>query len=376
MHFLLNRDLPRWSLYKIMIDIIIISKPYDLLVWFLLTMCSITLSAYFNILFFSVITVNITRGLQILALLIIFESFAAYCRLKQSSANKAFICDFIEHFQTLLNQRILSANWNKIKLSDQVEIRRKIEQASLSIQRMIEYFFYQLPGFSKFIITVGTIFYISPIGTVMIMMVYICFYRFYLSRKSNDIQAVRLKSEETITKLNTTYSCANENMFEYVIHHEKDKIINITNDLKINVQRKWSIITYLYEKLSFEESILGKLCTFITLLFYVSINGTHVFLVPLHHHLSTLTSSIGDIMLFYVQFLKFTEDYEVIRPILEEYEERVNVKQVQLQDEIQIENLSFKYPDIRAMFHLRFEGLLKFQNGQSILVTEKVEQVS
>jgi ABC-type transport system involved in cytochrome bd biosynthesis fused ATPase/permease subunit len=329
------------------------------------------LSTYLNVLFFLTITVNINRGLQLLALLIVFETVTAYCRLQQNLAHKTFIYDFIKHFQTMLNERILSANWIQIKLSDQVEIRRKIELASTSIQTMIECFFYQVPKFLTFIMTIGTIFYICPMATIFIIIAYVCSYRFYLSKKSSDLLALKLKYIDAYGKLNSKYSRANESMFEYVIHHEKKKIIDITNELRINMEKKWSVINYLYDKLSFEENIVGKLCTFSTLLVYVTSNGTNVFIIPLYHYLSTLTSSIDNILLFHIQCLRFIEDYIVVIPILEEYEERVNVEQVNLQNQIQIEDVSFKYKDTREMFHLKLDSLLTFKVGQAILVTGK-----
>jgi hypothetical protein len=79
MKFLWNRNLSRWSLQKIIVDIIIITKPFEWFRWFLLTTSLMALSTYLNVLFFSTITVNITRGLQILALLIVFENATAYC---------------------------------------------------------------------------------------------------------------------------------------------------------------------------------------------------------------------------------------------------------------------------------------------------------
>jgi ABC-type transport system involved in cytochrome bd biosynthesis fused ATPase/permease subunit len=271
----------------------------------------------------------------------------------------------------MLNERILSANWIKIKLSDQVEIRRKIEHASISVQAMIECFFYQLPKILTFILTIGTIFYLCPVATIVIAIAYVCSYRFYLSKKSNDLLAVKLKFTDMYTKLNSKYSRATENMFEYVIHHEKKKIIDITNELKIDMEKRWSLINYLYDQLSFEENVVGHLCTFSALFIYVTSNGTNVFIIPLYHYLKTLTSSIDDILVFYIQCLRFTEDYMVIIPILEEYEERVNVEQVDLKNEIQIEDLSFKYKDAREMFHLTLNGLVTFKVGQTILVTGK-----
>ncbi len=371
MKFLWNRNLSRWSLQKIIVDIIIITKPFEWFRWFLLTTSLMALSTYLNVLFFSTITVNITRGLQILALLIVFENATAYCRLQQNLANKTFIYDFIKHFQTMLNERILSTNWIKIKLSDQVEIRRKIEQASTSVQTMIELFFCQLPRLLTFIMTIVTIFYLCPVATIVIAIAYVGSYRLYLSKKSNDLLALKLKYTDVHIKLNSKYSRANENMFEYVIHHEKKKIIDITNELRIEMEKKWSVINYLYDRLSFEENVVGHLCTFSTLLIYVASNGTNVFIIPLYHYLKTFTSSIDDILIFHIHYLRFIEDYVAIIPILEEYEERVNVEQVDLKNEIQIEDLSFKYKNARELFHLKLDGLLTFKVGQTILVKGK-----
>lgn len=137
------------------------------------------------------------------------------------------------------------------------------------------------------------------------------------------------------------------------------------------MEKKWSLVSYLYEQLSFEENIIGKLCTFFALLIYVASNGTNVFIIPLYHYLSTLTSSIDDILILYIQYLRFIEDYIVIILILEEYDERVNVEQVDLQNEIQIKDLSFKYKDARDMFNLTLNGLVAFKVGQTIPVTGK-----
>ena len=149
MQSLLFRSSSQWTLHKIMFDIIIVLRPFNLIQWFILTVGSMTLTTYFNVSFFSTITINVAQGLKYLILLIIFDNVTSYCSLKQSLAKKTFVLDFIKHFQTKLNQRILSANWIKIKLSDQEEIRRKFEQASSSIQYLIEEFIDQLREISK-----------------------------------------------------------------------------------------------------------------------------------------------------------------------------------------------------------------------------------
>ncbi|CAF5186771.1 unnamed protein product, partial [Rotaria magnacalcarata] len=100
-------------------DIIVIVKPFEVVQWFLLTIGSMVITTYLNILFFSNITVNVTQGLQILALFTICETITAYCRLRQGFANKNLVCDIIKHVQTKLNLRILSTDWIRIKVSDQ-----------------------------------------------------------------------------------------------------------------------------------------------------------------------------------------------------------------------------------------------------------------
>jgi hypothetical protein len=85
--------------------------------------------------------------------------------------------------------------------------------------------------------TIVTISYICPMATIFIMIAYVCSYRFYLFKKSKDMLAIKLKYLDVHTKLSTKYSRANENMFEYVIHHEKKKIIDITNELKVEMEK-------------------------------------------------------------------------------------------------------------------------------------------
>ncbi|CAF4410873.1 unnamed protein product, partial [Adineta steineri] len=166
------------------------------------------------------------------------------------AAKKIFVLDFLKHFQTKLNQRILSANWIKIKLSDQVEIRRKMEEASASIQFLMEDLINHLQAFSKLILTIITVFYICPLATILIGIVYACFYHFYLNKQSKNLLDIKLKTIEKYDKLQSKYSRANANMFEYVIHHEKDKIVQITNELKVDIEKRWFELDYLYDYLS------------------------------------------------------------------------------------------------------------------------------
>jgi len=369
MTFIFNQRSSQWSLDKIIFEIVVAVKPFDFGRWFVLTIVSMGLSNYMNMLFFSIITVNITRGLQALALLMIFENVTAYCRLQQTQAKQIFVLDFVKHFQTKLNQRILSANWIKIKLSDQVEIRRQIEEASSSIQVLIGYGLHHLMALIKLIMTVVTIFYICPLATVFIISVYGFFYRFYLSKRSNDLLAIKMQILDAHVKVYSKYSRANESMFEYVIHHEKMKIIDITNELKVEMEKKWHTIDYLYEQLSCKENIFGKLCIFLTILIYVISSETNAFIIPLFHYISTLTDGIDNLLIAYIQCLRFMKNYTIIIPILEEYEERINVEQIDLKHKIEIQDLSFNYVGAREKFHLTLANSLTFKVGQIILVT-------
>jgi ABC-type multidrug transport system fused ATPase/permease subunit len=274
-------------------------------------------------------------------------------------------------FSIFLNQRILGTNWIRIKLSDQQEIRRKIEDATSSIQNLVEDFIDRLRDISKFIVTVITIFYICPIATLLIGIVYLCFYRFYLNKQSTDLLNIKLKILEKYDKLHSKYSRANANMFEYVIHHEKNKIINITNELKIDIERQWFILDYLYDCLSFKEDLLGKSCTFITIVIYYTSNGNITFIIPLYHYLSTLSESIHTMLISYIRLLRLKKDYDIVQPLLEEYDERMNVIQIDLKYEFQIRELSFQYEGTRETFHLQHHDSLVFKMGQSILITGK-----
>ncbi len=201
-----------WSLFHIMFEIIMILRPFNFIQWFMLSVISMTLTTYFNVSFFSTITIDVDQGLKYLILLILFENITSYCLLKQSLAKNTFVLDFLKYFQTKLNQRILSTDWIKIKLSDQVEIQRKIDDASNSVGYLIEDLINQLKEISKFLMTIITIFYICPIATILIVMVYLCFYQFYLKKENAHLLDLKIKIIEKNDKLYSKDSRVNSNM--------------------------------------------------------------------------------------------------------------------------------------------------------------------
>ena len=373
MGFSLLANASEWSLFRIVFDSIIQTKSLDLMKWFLLAIVSQTISAYFGVRFFSTITTDVEQGLKYLFLLFVFENAVTYCSLREYSANKVFMLDFLKIFRTKINQRILSTNWIRIKLSDQEEIRRKIEDGISSVQYLVEESITGIKDLSVFLISIVTIFCIYPVAAIMICVIYACSYRFYLNKQSKQLLDVKLKMIEEYDRLSNKYSRGNANMFEYVIHHEKNKIIDMTNELKIDMERQWFDLDYLYRYLSFQEAVLGKICTFLTILIYYLMQKNVAFIIPLYQHLSTLTTSIDTLIAFYIRVLRLKKDYDLIQPILEEYEERINVEQIDLNYSLVIQDLSFRYqedPD-REPFHLQLNGTLTFNMGQSILITGK-----
>jgi ABC-type multidrug transport system fused ATPase/permease subunit len=330
-----------------------------------------TITTYLNVSFFTTITHDINQGLNHLIMLIISEIIVSYCKMKQSYARQVFFLDFLKHFQTKLNQRIFGASWLRIKLSDQVEIRRKIEVASTSIQRLVEVCIDQLKEISTFIITIVTIFYICPIATILIGIIHVCFYRLHLNRRSDELLELRLKMIERYDKLQSKYSRTNSNMLEYVIHHEKNELINVTTALKIDMESQWLTFDHMYTELSFQEDMVGKLCTFISIAIYSMLNGVNPAIIPLYHYLSTLTNSIHGMLVACIRCSRLRKDYDLIEPILEEYDERINVEQIELKFSFQIQDLSYQYEGKRQAFQLRLNGMLTFRMGQSILVTGK-----
>ena len=330
-----------------------------------------TISTYVNVRFLSTITANVDQGLKYLILLLVFESVTYFCSLKQSVAKRVFLLDFVKHFQTRLNQRILSANWIKIKVSDQVEIRRKLEDASNSVQYLVEEFVGQLREICRFLTAVITILYLCPAAILLIGFVYTCFYRLHLSKQSAHLLEVKLKIIGKNDRWWTKYSRANANMFEYVIHHEKDRIINITNELKIGMERQWFLLDYMYDCLSFKEHMLGKLCTFVTIAIHCALSGANAFILPLYHYLSSLTYTIDTLIGTYIRWVRLKKDYDLVKPILEEYEERINAEQIDLGSALQIRDLSFHYQGTRGAFCLQCAGTLTFTIGQVVLLKGK-----
>ena len=360
-----------WSLYPLMFEMIIQLKSLSLISWFVLSTVSMILTTYFNVLFFSTITINVNLGLKYLVVLFVFEKINSYCSLQQGVAKNAFVLDFLERFQTKLNQRILSGDWLKIKLSDQIEIRRKIDDACSSTGNLLEQFIDQLKQISKFLTTLITIFSICPIATILIGIVYIVVYRYYFNVKNIHLLDTRAKMIKDHTKLYTKYSRVNANLFDYVIHHEKNQIIQIKNQIIIQLRRNWFSLDYLFEYLSFEKDILGKFCTLIVLVFHYVSNGMNLSIIPLFHYLSKFTETIHKILRSYTRWIRTKKEYDLVQPILEEYQQRIEVEQIELKNQFQIEDLSFEYQGKREGFRLHYDGLLTFKMGESILITGK-----
>lgn len=218
-------------------------------------------------------------------------------------------------------------------------MRQKIERACCSVQYLLEDIIDKLKEIYKFFLTIIIIFYICPISTVLIGIAYGSSYWLYLNKQSTDLLDVKTSLLEKHNKLNAKYSRANTNMFEYVIHHEKNELIQITNQLEIDMERQWFSPNHLYDYLSFKEDAIGKLSTFMIVAIYYVSNRTNTFIIPLYHHLSTLTNTIHKMIMAHIQWIKLKKDSDLVKPILEEYQERANVEQIDLRDEFQIQNL-------------------------------------
>jgi hypothetical protein len=87
-------------------------------------------------------------------------------------------------------------------------------------------------------LTIIVIFYICPLSTVLILIIYSASDWLHLNRQSTILLDVKTNLLEKHNKLYAKYSRANTNMFEYVIHYEKNKLIQITNQLKIDTERQ------------------------------------------------------------------------------------------------------------------------------------------
>jgi len=363
----------KWSFSNVMYEILIVSKPFDLIKWFILSLISMSITTYLNVSFFSTITIDVNQGLKYLFCMILFENLTSFCFLQQALTKKTFILDFLKEFRTKLNQRILSANWMKIKLSDQAEIRRKIDLATHAIQYFIDNSIDRAKHISQLIMALITISFIFPLATLFIVTAYLTFCRFYSYKQSKELLVLKTNYQEQSRKLHEKYRRVQTNMFEYVIHHEKDKVIDIMNQVTIETQRRWFELDYLYDYLEFKENLLGNICTFLTILAHYLINENPIAILPLYKYLSTLTRSFQRLLTSYIRWIKIKKDYDLIHPILEEFEERINVEQINLDYHLRIKDLSFQYEEKqgREPFHLQLNDSLTFTIGESILITGK-----
>ncbi|CAF1067418.1 unnamed protein product [Didymodactylos carnosus] len=99
--------------------------------------------------------------------------------------------------------------------------------------------------------------------------------------------------------------------------------------------------------------------------------GASGLIIPLYHYLSSLIDSIEEMVVFYIRCLRSIKDYDVVKPILKQYEERINAEQYVVNSELQIQDLQFKYKGTRETFMLQLDGTLAFKHGEVILITGK-----
>jgi ABC-type bacteriocin/lantibiotic exporter with double-glycine peptidase domain len=70
----------------------------------------------------------------------------------------------------------------------------------------------------------------------------------------------------------------------------------------------------------------------------------------------------------YFQWIKLKKNYDLVKPILEEYHERNYVEQFDLRVEFRIRDLSFQHIDTRGDFLWYYNGSSTFKQDEAILV--------
>jgi ABC-type bacteriocin/lantibiotic exporter with double-glycine peptidase domain len=370
-----GQEMNEWDMRRISYKFIKKIKPYKVIFWIIFTGIVTIVTAMFNVAFYSTITTNVQKGLVILTALLAIEILSGYCNLQTSQTRSKFSNDFMSMFFKKINKKILGSDWNKIKTDDSSETRRKIDGAYNGISSIVNSIFYEFTTLFRLIATICTITMISPLSMLIIIAVFYLFHRFYVSGQSEKILVERDRVDGLYRKLNRRYWKSINSMFDYLIHHESHKIIQIATDLKCKLGSNWDSLDFFQYVLSFHQTIVGNICSLTIVLLYVYTSGKGFdieiggLIVPLYLNLDKFVEQSSNIISFYQRCRKNYKSYEDLIPIIE----RSNTREVirhhnKIYETLQFGDLEFRHSE-RENFCLRFAGSITIRFGESVLVT-------
>jgi ABC-type multidrug transport system fused ATPase/permease subunit len=358
-----------WRLGPVLLSLVTsnIHCSLYMFIWLIIDFVIHSISTYLTVIFLS------SANTQILVLLLISQSIESFVRLKVLSSEKTFVLSCIRRLHTLVHTRLLRTDWHRLKLADHEEMRRKINEACSSIQALLEMIIENCTVIFALISAIITIAVLCPWkATIGLIVAYLFFYLIYVRRRSQELLALRDKNNTMYDELQVKYNRVIGRTLDYVLHRERDKLINTSSSLQVALEGLYYTAEYVANRLSFAEELLGKTCTLIITSVLLS-NATNPFLViPIYHYLSSLVNQLDNLINITIRCSRLIKDYDLLQPMLDEYQPRFEATQFNMEQSVTIHNLHFTYEQVKAKrkrFTLQLSESITFQMGETILVT-------
>jgi len=358
-----------WRLWSVILYLINHNKysSLHLLFWLIIKFLIRVISTYLTVAFLS------SANVKTLCLLLINQIIESFIGLRVKLTEKSFVLICVRGLHTLVYQRLLGTDWYRLKIADHEEMRRKINEACSSIQALLETIIEQSTVIYALINALFTIILLcSWKATLSLTLVYFLFFIFYVKKRSEELFKLRVKHNTMYDQLQDKYNRVIGRTLDYVLHRERDKLIYTSSSIQVMIESLYYISEYVANKLSFIEEILGKICTLIIISILLnSVNNPFV-VIPIYHYLSSLINQIDSIIDITIRCTRLIKDYDLLEPLLNQYEPRLETKQFNIINSFTIENLYFisKQTKVkRKPFILQLSQSITFQMGETILIT-------
>ncbi|CAF4063041.1 unnamed protein product [Rotaria sp. Silwood2] len=282
--------------------------------------------------------------------------------------------EFIPRFHGLIYTRLLNTEWHRLKLADHEQMQRKVDQACNSIKLLIENIIEETRGVWNLIMAILTVTMLCPWHTTLsFILVYKAFFLGYVRQHGGELLKLRTESNKTSEQLHQRHSLVAGRILDYVLHCEQTAMITNTASFKVALERLWYTVDYAANRLSFVEELLGKTCTLIVIsVVLIHTTNTPLMVIPVCHYLSSLVNQLDTTNQSMIRYTRLIKEYDLIVPMLNECEPRLEAPQFAMRRSLTIHTLHFAYENHtkqRTRFELKLSQPLIFQNGEVVLVT-------
>lgn len=345
---------------------------------------------YTNINFTTKVTIDLKFALKCLILNVILELIGAYLNLIVTKNKKDFVLSIQEQFIKLVCGRIYGMNWTKIRDLNKNELPDKISRAIFAVENCINMSISYLMDTFVLFGSIVILMNISPLSLLIIIVFNLLTYFYIIKRENIRLLAQRNLMHQKNEKFWDRYWTTLRNSNEYIIHHQKDKIVDVIKQSRYDLEKTWMDLEYENDRLIFKSNIINQTTVLICILLYVHntifnimelfsnnpidpsfLNKETILIVlTLYIYLSRLSEKFDDLLKTYTFFTKWEKDYERIKIVLDESDERLETTQLNYNNHLEFCNIDFTYEqtDNRKAMRVYSNGTFRFHKGETVLV--------